>query len=413
MRATRDWIEAALAAWMSRRRLRRMMYLDAAESHGRSAACVIDRSRRPGTRSIAAGRLTDLLRRVAVFGVTLAPLDIRQDAARHTEALVGDHVGARASGCYGDWDEPTRARVPPSRARRAAGRSFPTDSTTTPEVRDVLDTFRMIARAAGGLAQRLRHHDDARARRTCWRWSCCRRRHGSRRSDPPRRVGAALRDGARPAGRGAVLDTLLDQPWYRARIGGRQEVMIGYSDSAKDVGRLTAGWELYKAQEAIVASCGRHGVRVTLFHGRGGSVGRGGGPTHLALQSQPPGSMDGTLRVTEQGEMLQALFGFPDIAVRTMEVYTTGTLEAWLAPVRRIRWRNGASAWIGSPPTPARLSPGRVRGPALHRLLPRVHAGGRDRRAESRQPSRPPRRQDRAWRGCARSPGSLPGRRRV
>jgi phosphoenolpyruvate carboxylase len=130
-----------------------------------------------------------------------------------------------------------------------------------------------------------------------------------------------------------VLDTLLEQPWYRERIAGRQEVMLGYSDSAKDVGRLTAGWDLYKAQEAIVESTRRHDVRVTLFHGRGGSVGRGGGPTHLALKSQPPGSIDGTLRVTEQGEMLQALFGFPDIAVRTMEVYTTGTLEAWLLPV--------------------------------------------------------------------------------
>ena len=117
--------------------------------------------------------------------------------------------------------------------------------------------------------------------------------------------------------------------------------MLGYSDSAKDVGRLTAGWELYKAQEAIVALCARRDVRVTLFHGRGGSVGRGGGPTHLALQSQPPGSVDGTLRVTEQGEMLQALFGFSDIAVRTMEVYATGTLEAWLTPVGapRLEWR--------------------------------------------------------------------------
>jgi phosphoenolpyruvate carboxylase len=130
-----------------------------------------------------------------------------------------------------------------------------------------------------------------------------------------------------------VLDTLFNLPWYRARIQDRQVVMLGYSDSSKDVGRLTAGWELYKAQEAIVATCARHDVRVTLFHGRGGSVGRGGGPTHLALQSQPPGSLDGTLRVTEQGEMLQALFGFADIAVRTMEVYTTGTLEAWLNPV--------------------------------------------------------------------------------
>jgi len=89
---------------------------------------------------------------------------------------------------------------------------------------------------------------------------------------------------------------------------------------------------LYKAQEEIVAICRRHGLRVTLFHGRGGSVGRGGGPTHLAIMSQPAGSIDGTLRVTEQGEMLQALFGLPDIALRTMEVYTSGTLEAWLTP---------------------------------------------------------------------------------
>ena len=91
-----------------------------------------------------------------------------------------------------------------------------------------------------------------------------------------------------------------------------------------------------------MASRATHGVKVTLFHGRGGSVGRGGGPTHLALQSQPPGSVDGTLRVTEQGEMLQALFGLPAIAVRTMEVYTTGTLEAWLTPVRQPtqEWRD-------------------------------------------------------------------------
>jgi phosphoenolpyruvate carboxylase len=131
---------------------------------------------------------------------------------------------------------------------------------------------------------------------------------------------------------GAVVAALLDIPWYRNRIKGRQEVMIGYSDSAKDVGRLTAGWNLYRAQEDVVAACRARDVRVTLFHGRGGSVGRGGGPTHLAIQAQPPGSIDGTLRATEQGEMLQALFGLPDIALRTLEIYSTGTLEAWLTP---------------------------------------------------------------------------------
>jgi len=131
---------------------------------------------------------------------------------------------------------------------------------------------------------------------------------------------------------GDVLNRLLTIDWYRRRIHGRQEVMVGYSDSAKDMGRLSAGWELYKTQERVVEICRRHGIRVTLFHGRGGSVGRGGGPTYHALQSQPSGSIDGTLRVTEQGEMIQALFGLPDIALRTMEVYTTGTLESWLLP---------------------------------------------------------------------------------
>ncbi|MGH7446859.1 MAG: phosphoenolpyruvate carboxylase, partial [Longimicrobiales bacterium] len=106
---------------------------------------------------------------------------------------------------------------------------------------------------------------------------------------------------------------------------------------------FSAGWELYNAQEAIGVACRRHDTRVTLFHGRGGSVGRGGGPTYMALQSQPPGSVDGTLRVTEQGEMIQALFGLPGIAVRTMEVYTSGTLDTWLRPPAPARpeWREG------------------------------------------------------------------------
>ena len=183
----------------------------------------------------------------------------------------------------------------------------------------MLDTFAMIARAPAGslnayIITMTRAASDVLAVELLQKEAQV--AGGSK--DPPLRLRTVpLFETARDLqGAAHVLDTLLDQPWYRARIAGRQEVMLGYSDSAKDVGRLTAGWELYKAQEAIVASCGRHDVRVTLFHGRGGSVGRGGGPTHLALKSQPPGSIDGTLRVTEQGEMLQALFGFPDIAAQ-------------------------------------------------------------------------------------------------
>jgi phosphoenolpyruvate carboxylase len=138
-----------------------------------------------------------------------------------------------------------------------------------------------------------------------------------------------------------AIDRLLRNAFHRSQIGDRQEIMVGYSDSAKDVGRFTASWDLYQAQERITETCTAHGVRTTLFHGRGGSVGRGGGPTYLAIMSQPPGSIDGTLRVTEQGEMIQALFGLPGIAVRTLEVYLNGTLDAWLrpAPPPRPEWR--------------------------------------------------------------------------
>jgi phosphoenolpyruvate carboxylase len=151
----------------------------------------------------------------------------------------------------------------------------------------------------------------------------------------PLRVVPLLETAQDLRGGGSMLRQLLSIPWYRDRIDGHQEVMIGYSDSAKDVGRFGAAWELYKAQEVIVEACRATGVRVTLFHGRGGSVGRGGGPTYIAIQSQPPGSVEGRIRVTEQGEMIQAKFGLEEIAVRTLEIYTTATLEASRMPVRK------------------------------------------------------------------------------
>ena len=325
MRATRDWIETTLQGDEDVP-VAPDVYLDSSELMADLRLC--HRSlEATGHTLIAAGRLTDLLRRVSVFDVTLARIDIRQDSARHVEALSAI-TSALGLGCYGEWDEATRVEF---LLRELEGRRplIPANLDATPAVRDVLDTFAMIARTPPGslnayIITMTRAASDVLAVELL-----------QKEFDPPLWLRTVpLFETARDLqGAADVLDSLLVRPWYRARIAGRQEVMLGYSDSAKDVGRLTAGWELYKAQEAIVASCSRRDVRVTLFHGRGGSVGRGGGPTHLALKSLPPGSMDGTLRVTEQGEMLQALFGFPDIALRTMEVYTTGTLEAWLAPV--------------------------------------------------------------------------------
>ena len=117
--------------------------------------------------------------------------------------------------------------------------------------------------------------------------------------------------------------------------------MIGYSDSSKDAGQIAAVWGQFKAQEKLTASCREHGVHLTLFHGRGGTVGRGGGPSHTAILSQPPGSVDHSLRVTEQGEMIRFKFGIPEIAVRNLELYTSAVLAATLspAPAPEPEWR--------------------------------------------------------------------------
>lgn len=293
-----------------------------------------------GAGIIARGRLLNILRRLACFGLTLVRLDLRQEAARHTEAL--DAITRRlGDGSYGEWDEAARqawlcGELESGGSRTVtlleAGDSFDQD------VQDVLETFRVAATVPPGslgayVISMAREPSDVLAVELL---------QSAAGVDPPLRVVPLIETVGDLRVAGEAVRHLLAIPWYRRRIAGRQEIMLGYSDSAKDGGRLAASWELYRAQEAIVAACREADVAVTLFHGRGGTVGRGGGPTHLAIQSQPPGSVDGTLRVTEQGEMIDAKFGLPGIAVRTLELYLTATLEATLLPGAQ-----ASPAWCG------------------------------------------------------------------
>jgi len=277
-----------------------------------------------GQTVIADGRLTDVLRRTAAFGLTLVRLDLRQHAERHAQALdaITRHRGL---GSYLEWDEPKRQAFLANALRDhqpLAPAAFDADDN----VRDVLETFELagqmnpeslsafvvsMAQAPSDVlaVEALQAHSKNRLRAVPL----------FERIDDLGRAPETLR-------------ALLAIPAYRARINGRQEVMIGYSDSAKDGGRLASNWALYRAQESIVEVCREAHVELTLFHGRGGSISRGGGPTYLAIQSQPPGSVDCRLRVTEQGEMIQAQFGLPEIATRTLELYTTATLGATLEP---------------------------------------------------------------------------------
>jgi phosphoenolpyruvate carboxylase len=131
-----------------------------------------------------------------------------------------------------------------------------------------------------------------------------------------------------------ILDELLSLPWYRAWVARRgefQEVMIGYSDSTKDGGYLAANWSVYRAQRDLAAVAASNGTRLRLFHGRGGTVGRGGGPSYDAIAAQPPGSVNGTLRVTEQGEVVAAKFADPELARRNLEAVLAATIESTVA----------------------------------------------------------------------------------
>ncbi|OAY65640.1 Phosphoenolpyruvate carboxylase 4 [Ananas comosus] len=305
-----------------------------------------------GSTILADGRLADLIRRVATFGMVLMKLDLRQESGRHAEAL--DAITTYLDmGVYSEWDEEKKLEFLTSELKGKRPLVPPTIEVN-PDVKEVLDTFRvaaelgsdslgayvisMASNASDVLAVELLQKDarlsvSGELGRPC--------PGGTLRVVPLFETVKDLREA------GSVIRKLLSIDWYHEHIiknhNGHQEVMVGYSDSGKDAGRFTAAWELYKAQEDVVAACNEFGIKVTLFHGRGGSIGRGGGPTYLAIQSQPPGSVMGTLRSTEQGEMVQAKFGLPQTAVRQLEIYTTAVLLATMRPPlppRHEKWRH-------------------------------------------------------------------------
>ncbi|MEL0636033.1 phosphoenolpyruvate carboxylase [Marinomonas sp. TI.3.20] len=288
-----------------------------------------------GMKVIANGSLLDLIRRTATFGMTLVRLDVRQDASRHIDALsaITRFYGV---GDYSEWDEASRQAflLTELNSKRPL---LPSSWSPSEEVKEVLDTFLMIAKGdkssfGSYVISMASAPSDVLAVALLLKESGV--------AFPMRIVPLfetlADLDNAEP-----IIEQLFSLPWYKSYIDGRQEVMIGYSDSAKDAGQIAATWGQYRAQEALTRLCQKHGVHLTLFHGRGGTVGRGGGPAHVAILSQPPGSVNGSIRVTEQGEMIRFKFGIPDIAVRSLELYCSAVMEATLMPAAEPKeeWR--------------------------------------------------------------------------
>lgn len=289
-----------------------------------------------GMHSIANGLILDILRRIACFGVNLVKLDIRQDGERHGDTLA-ELTRYLGLGDYNAWNEADKQAflLQELNSKRPL---IPACWQPSAEVQEVLDTCKVVAQTdpqALGIyiISMARQASDVLSVQLLLKETGCDFRI------PVAPLFETLDDLNNAA---EVIDRLLAVDWYRGYINGEQHVMIGYSDSAKDAGVMAANWAQYTAQEALVKISADNDIKLVLFHGRGGTIGRGGAPAHQALLSQPPGSLKGGLRVTEQGEMIRFKFGLPKVAIQSLNLYTAAILEANLLPppAPKQEWRD-------------------------------------------------------------------------
>ena len=285
-----------------------------------------------GAQRLARGRLAALQRKVTLFGFHLAPIDLRQSSEEHARAVAELLDRAGIASDYARTDETGRVAL---LARELSGpRPLRVPHLEYSEF--LQNELAILAAAAEGRkrfgARAVPHYVIS---------------HCASVSDLLE-VGVLLREvgllgqldiiplfeSIADLGRcGDVLGAALDLPLYRGWVaarGGEQEVMLGYSDSNKDGGYFTSNWSLYKAGSTLVEVCRERSVRLRLFHGRGGTIGRGGGPSYEAVLAQPAGSVDGALRLTEQGEVIASKYADPETGRRNLETLAAATLEASL-----------------------------------------------------------------------------------
>lgn len=288
-----------------------------------------------GCDHVANGPLSDTIRRVHAFGINLSPIDVRQDSDRHVQVFdeLTQHLDM---GSYREWDEEARQLflLEQLQSKRPL---FPRDWPMTDETREVLDTCAIIAKQP---PETMSHYVISMAEYASdvLAVALLLKESGITWSMPVVPLFETLDDLNRSA---SVMNTLWQMHWYQEYCDGNQTVMIGYSDSAKDAGKLAATWAQYQAQEKLVELANQYHINLTLFHGRGGTVGRGGGPVEKAMASQPPGSVTNRIRVTEQGEMIRYKFGMPAVAFNSMRTYVCATLRASLnpSPAPKQEWR--------------------------------------------------------------------------
>jgi len=295
-----------------------------------AALDVVSESLRRGRGAmLAEGELRDLQHQVATFGAHWARLDLRQHSAWH-EAAVAE-VFARSGICpnYPQLDEAQKVALLTEQLARPGESTLDRIGMPSNDVLIVTEPL-MVAREA--IARYGRESigvyiismtnglSDVLETLLLMRWC---------RVALPIVPLFETREDLRQAAR--VLSAMFAHPTYRDFLrdqGDEQTIMLGYSDSNKDCGYITANWELYKAQAAIAETCRAHRIRFTLFHGRGGTIARGGGPAARAILAQPIGLLDGRIRITEQGEVISSRYQDPELARRHLEQVTYGALLA-------------------------------------------------------------------------------------
>jgi len=286
--------------------------------------------------NIASGDLLDLMRRTKCFGINLARLDIRQESLRHSQ-LISEFLKRKYKINYDKWDENKKIKFLSSKIKSKINviNKF---SFKNKENKEVWSTFNILSEepkeclGAYVISMTSSASDIL--------------------SVEFLQKEAKIKDSLRVVPLFETLDDLINAKsimkklfslnWYRKLINYKQEVMIGYSDSSKDAGKLSASWHQYKAQEEIIKLAKKYKIDVTFFHGRGGSAGRGGGPIQATLRSQPPNSVNGKIRITDQGEVIQQKYGYEPMAKYNLCSYIGAVMQATLTPppYPKKEWRN-------------------------------------------------------------------------
>ena len=277
------------------------------------------------SKNIASGDLLDLMRRAKCFGINLARLDIRQESSRHSQ-LLAEYIKKKLNQNYSTWDEDRKIKYLSNKMQsKNVLKKF---QFKNKENKEVWSTFKVLASqpkeclgayvismtsSASDILSVMFFQKEANIK--------------NRLRVVP--LFETLDDliNAKP-----IMEKLFSLKWYRKDINNKQEIMIGYSDSSKDAGKLSASWHQFKLQEEIIKLAKKYKIDVTFFHGRGGSAGRGGGPIQATLRSQPAGSVNGKIRITDQGEVIQQKYGYEPLAKYNLCSYIGSVMEATLNP---------------------------------------------------------------------------------